>query len=221
MLYLVATPIGNIKDISYRAIETLKESDLVLAEDTRRSGQLLNHYNIKKKIISYNDFNKEKKTKDILISLKKGYIISLVSDSGTPGISDPGFYLVRECIKHDIKVSPIPGANSVISALVCSGLATDRFIFYGFLPKKKSQKTNIFQKIKQKKETCIFFESPHRIKKTISILSETLPEKKIIIARELTKKFEEFIRGSPEEIDKILEKRKIKGEIVLLIGRKV
>ena len=214
MLYIVATPIGNLKDITLRALEILKQADLILAEDTRRTGKLLKHYEIKNKMLSYNDINKEQRTKKIIALLKQGEEIALVSDSGTPGISDPGFYIAREAIKNNIEISPIPGPTAFVAALICSGLPTDKFMFQGFLPKKQGQKTNIIKDIKQ---TTIFYESPHRIQKTLKLMQELIPDKDIVIARELTKKFEEFIRGKAKEVYAKLKNKTIKGEIVLIV----
>jgi len=218
MLNIVATPIGNLKDITYRAIEILKESDYILSEDTRRTGKLLKHYEIENKLISYNDFNKEKKTSHIIKDLKEGKNLSLVTDAGTPGISDPGFYIVRECIKNNIQVTSIPGACAAITAIVASGLPTDKFTFYGFLPKTSGKFEQIINEIKEREETAIIYESPHRIDKTLNRLSKLIPDAKIVIARELTKKFEEFIRGTPQQIIEQTKNRTIKGEIVLLIN---
>lgn len=218
MLYIVATPIGNIKDITFRAVDVLKEADLILAEDTRRTGVLLNHYKIKNKVISYNDINKKSKTPHLIKFLKQNKNVALVSDSGTPGISDPGFYLVREVVREGIEVSPVPGASALISALVCSGLATDRFEFYGFIPKKPGQKENFFEQIKKEnKTTTVFYESPHRLIKTLKTMAEIIPDKQVVIAREITKKFEEFIRGNVAEVYSKLKDREIKGEIVVLL----
>ena len=217
-LYIVATPIGNLEDITLRALRILKEVELIAAEDTRRTLKLLTHYQIKNKLESYNDFNKEKKTKFLISILKENKSIALVSDSGTPGISDPGFNLIRECIRNNIQIIPVPGPNAAISALICSGLPTDKFTFYGFLPKKEKAKTDFFNSIKEEKKTVILYDSPHRIKETLRLLSEILPEKNIVIARELTKKFEEFIRGTAKELNEKLEDREIKGEIVLIIS---
>jgi len=217
-LYIISTPIGNIEDITFRAVRILTEADLILAEDTRRTGVILAHYKIKNKMDSYNDFNKEKKTSKIIELLRKGMDIALVSDSGTPGISDPGFYLVRECVRNNIQVIPIPGANALISALVCSGLPTDKFSFYGFLDKKEKKKRDFFNSIKEKKETIVVYESPHRLVKTLAIMNEVIPDKQLVIARELTKKFEEFIRGNVTEVYQRVKNRTIKGEIVLVIN---
>jgi 16S rRNA (cytidine1402-2'-O)-methyltransferase len=214
MLFIIATPIGNVDDITLRAINTLKDCDYVLSEDTRRTKKLFLHYNIDNTLNSFHDHNKERKTPQIITDLKSGLNIALVSDSGTPGISDPGFYLVRECINNDIDVSPIPGPNSVISALVCSGLPTDKFTFYGFIPKSKSKRNRLFNELNLRNETSILFESPHRIQKTLLELSQLMPKRQIVVARELTKKFEEFIRGKPSD----LLKHNIKGEITIIIG---
>jgi len=215
MLYIVATPIGNLKDITFRAIDTLREVDLILAEDTRRTGILLKRWMIKdKKMLSYNDANKTRRTQEAIKLLREGKDIALVSDSGTPGISDPGFYLIREAIKYNIKISPIPGACALISALVCSGLPTDKFEFYGFIPKKESQKKKFFENLVDK--TVVFYESPYRIVKTLEIMNNVIPDKKIVIARELTKKFEEFIRGTVKGVYRKLKDKKIKGEVVVV-----
>ncbi len=213
MLYIVATPIGNLRDITLRAIAILKEADLILAEDTRRTKNLLDEYQIKIPMRAYHDHNKEQATPKILKDLAAGKSIALVSDSGTPGISDPGFYLVRECAENNIPVSPVPGPNAAISALVCSGLPTDRFCFYGFLPKKKKKRKEIFSKIIC---TTIFYESPYRVESTVQLMAEVMPEKKVVIARELTKKFEEFIRGTSKEVYEKIKGRKLKGEIVII-----
>ena len=218
MLYIVSTPIGNMKDITYRAVEILGEVDFVLAEDSRRTGILLKHYGVSNKLIIYNDTNKERKTSGIIRDLLNDKNIALVTDSGTPGISDPGFYLVRECVKNNIKVLPIPGANAVISALVCSGLPTDRFTFYGFLPKKPGKFKELIDEPNSRTETAIFYESPHRIIKTLKRLNDQIPDKQIVIGRELTKKFEEFIRGKVSDMYTQLKDKKLKGEIVVLLN---
>jgi len=219
-LYIVSTPIGNLKDITLRAIETLKGSDIILAEDTRRTSILLNHYGIKgKTLISYNDTNKERKTPSIITELKQEKAISLVSDSGTPGISDPGFYLIREAIKQGIEVIPIPGPTASITALAASGFATNEFTFCGFLPKKEKAKKDLLNKIKNNNTTTILYESPYRLMKTLKVMSEIIPEREICIARELTKKFEEFIRGTPKQLYEKLQGKTIKGEITILINK--
>lgn len=219
-LYIVSTPIGNLKDITLRALDTIKDAEIILAEDTRRTFILLNHYNIKnKKLISFNDNNKEQKTSFIIEELKQNKSISIVSDSGTPGISDPGFYLVRESIKNNIQIIPIPGPTASISALVSSGFPTDSFIFYGFIPKKEKAKIDFFNKIKDSDKTTIIYESPYRLIKTLRIMQEIMPDREICIARELTKKFEEFIRGVSKEIYQKLKDKNIKGEITIVINK--
>ena len=216
MLFIVSTPIGNLKDITLRAIETLREVDLILAEDTRRTSIILNDHLIKnKKMLSYNDANKTRRTKETIELLRQGKDIALVSDAGTPGISDPGFYLIREAIKYNIQIIPIPGPTALIAALVCSGLPTDRFEFFGFIPKKQGQKEKFFKNLEEK--TIIFYESPHRIIKTLKLMNELIPDKKIVIARELTKRFEEFIRGTVKEVYNKLKNKQLKGEIVVII----
>lgn len=217
MLYIISTPIGNLKDITLRAIETLKEVDLIVAEDTRSAGKLLKHYEIPKKpYVSYNDYNAIKKIPGIIDKLKEGNTIALVSENGTPCISDPGYKLVRECIKNNISVVPIPGPTAFLPAIVASGLPTDKFAFYGFLPKSKKKKLDCFTKVFEENVTGIFYESPHRIVKTLELLSEQYPEANVCIAREITKKFEEFIRGKPSEI--LAQLKRPKGEFVLIIG---
>ena len=217
MLYLVSTPIGNIGDITYRAIEVLFRSNYILAEDTRRTKKLLLKYEIRNRLISYNDINKKKKTPAIIKDLINGLDIALVTDSGTPGISDPGFYLVRECIKSNIKISPIPGSTAAISALICSGLPTDKFSFYGFLPKTQGKLINLLKEIRSINHTVVFYESPHRILKTLQMISEIMPEKQVVVAREMTKKFEEFIRGTPDQVLTQLKSKKIQGEFTVVI----
>ena len=219
-LYIISTPIGNLKDITLRAIDTLKGSDIILAEDTRRTYILLNHYNIKeKKLISFNDNNKLQKTPHIIEELKQNKHISMVSDSGTPGISDPGFYLIRESIKNNLQPIPIPGPTASITALISSGFPTDSFTFYGFIPKKEKAKTDFFKEIKNTNKTTIIYESPYRLIKTLKIMSEIIPDREICIAREITKKFEEFIRGTSQQVYNHLKDRAIKGEITIIINK--
>ena len=219
-LYIVSTPIGNLKDITFRAIETLQNSDIILAEDTRRTSILLNHYNIKnKRLISFNDNNKLQKSPQIIEELHSGTNISIVSDSGTPGISDPGFYLARESVKNNIQIIPIPGPTASIAALISSGFPTDSFTFYGFISKKEKAKTELLNEIKNSNKTSIIYESPYRLIKTLKLMSEIMPEKQLCIARELTKKFEEFIRGTSKELYEKLKDKAIKGEITIVINK--
>jgi len=215
MLYIVATPIGNKDDISLRAIKILKEVDIILAEDSRQLRKICKLHNIlTKRIIIYNDSNKKRVTPKILELLKSNEI-ALTTDSGTPCISDPGYYLVRACIKNNLQVSPIPGPSALIAALSVSPLPTDKFTFYGFFPKKKSKQEEIIKLLKLREETGILYESPHRIEKTINLFKEEIPNHYIFIAREMTKKFEEF------KFDKIkdIQMPKPKGEFVLIIKK--
>lgn len=218
-LYLVSTPIGNLKDISFRALEVLSNVDLIAAEDTRRASILLNHYEIATPKTSYFDFNKEKKTPGLIRQLTGGKSIALISDAGTPGISDPAFYLVREAIKESINIEAIPGATAFIPALVVSGLPTDRFAFEGFLPVKKGRQTRL-KELAEEKRTLIFYESPNRIIKTISHLCEYLGDRKVSISREITKKFEQVYRGTLNEFTQNPEVIKQKGEFVIIVEGK-
>lgn len=218
VLYVVATPIGNLKDVTFRALEILKTVDLIACEDTRRTKILLTNYNISKSLTSFYEQNRLKKIPYIIEHLKKGSDVAIVTDSGTPGVSDPGFFLVKKAIEENIKVVSIPGASAVITALSGSGLPSDGFVFLGFLPRKKSKIKKHIGKVGSLQKTVIFYESPHRLRKTLKIISEILPENTdIVIAREITKKFEEFIRG---KLSNIIEKlpEKILGEITVLIS---
>jgi len=220
VLYLVSTPIGNLEDITLRALRVLKEVDLIVAEDTRHTGILLKHYGLHKSIISYHDFNKERKAPFLIEQLKAGKSVAMTSDAGTPGISDPGYLLVQQAIRESIRVVPIPGASAFLSALVVSGLPTDKFVFEGFLSPKQGKRRKRLEELREEKRTLILYESPHRFAKTLDDISEILGQRRIVIARELTKKFEEIIRGTPEEIKQSLGERKIKGELVILIEGK-
>jgi 16S rRNA (cytidine1402-2'-O)-methyltransferase len=216
MLYILSTPIGNMGDISLRAVETLKESDFIIAEDTRRIGMLLKRFDIpKKRIISYNDHNKKRRIPGIIEMLKSGNDAALVSDAGTPGISDPGYSLIAAAITEGIEICPIPGANAALCALVASGLATDSFVFLGFLPKTEGKKRKILEEIRESKRTHIFYESPYRIEKTLKLMAEVMPDAYVCAAREMTKRFEEFIRGKPQEA---LKRVKSKGEFTIVVN---
>ncbi|MBI5573076.1 MAG: 16S rRNA (cytidine(1402)-2'-O)-methyltransferase [Elusimicrobia bacterium] len=220
VLYVVATPIGNLKDITLRALETLKVVDLIACEDTRRTKILLMHYDIAKPQISFYSQNQFRKIPYLIDELKKGKNVALVSDAGTPGISDPGFFLVKNAIEQGLKVETIPGVSAVVTALSASGLATDGFVFLGFLPRKKGKIRKVLQKVAGLEKTIIFYESPYRLKKTLKIITEIFPPATdIVVCRELTKKFEEFIRGNTSDIiEKLPEK--ILGEITVLISVK-
>ena len=216
-LYIVSTPIGNLEDITLRAIRTLKEAGIVAAEDTRHTKHLLNHYQISTTLTSYHDFNKEEKAEILIARMKEGTDVALVSDAGTPGISDPGFFLIKRSIEEGINIVPIPGPTASIAALSISGLPTDAFVFEGFLPKKKGQKTKKIEALKDDRRTLILFESPHRIVKTLDELESILGDRRAALVREVTKVYEEIIRGRLSDVKKRLENKKIRGEITLII----
>ena len=219
-LYIVSTPIGNLEDMTYRAARILKDVELILCEDTRRTGKLLAAYDIKKRMLPYNDFNERKITHQIIPLLKEGKEIALVSDCGTPLLSDPGFFLVREAISQGIAVVPVPGASALLAALVASGCAPDKFTFLGFLPKKEKGRKDVFAMIKGQSEmTFVFYESPYRINDAIADLAEVLPERNICISRELTKKFEEFYRGKSVRAYEMINGKKLKGEFVVVVDK--
>lgn len=217
MLYLVATPIGNLSDITFRAIETLKNSDYILCEDTRVSGKLLSHYEIKKQLISFHKFSETTQQEQILTDLKNGKNISLISDAGTPGIADPGTQLVEACRAQQIRVIPIPGACAAITALCASGLPTDTFQFIGFLSKKRTALQDELKNAFLYRGTTIAYESPHRLLDTLTLLKDISPTCIVVIARELTKFFEEFLQGTPDELLERWNNKEVKGEIVLMI----
>ena len=219
-LYLVPTPIGNLADMTYRAVNILKSVDVILAEDTRTSGKLLKHYDIKKPLQSFHIHNEHKKVEQVIEELKAGKIMALISDAGTPGISDPGFLLAREALKNDIKLESLPGATALIPALIKSGFPNDRFIFEGFLPHKKGRKTRI-ENLKDEDRTIIFYESPHRLLKTLNQLGEAMGKDRMAsVSRELTKLFEETITDTLEGLITHFEKTAPKGEIVLVLNAK-
>lgn len=216
-LFLVSTPIGNLEDITLRALRTLKEVDFICAEDTRTVGKLLSHYDIKNRVISYYSYNEQKRIPQIINMLKSGESVALVSEAGTPSISDPGQRLVAECVNYDINIVPIPGPSAVVASLVASGLPTDRFLFQGFLPRKK-RRNKVLQNLSSEPGTIILFESSMRIQKTIEDVVKIMGNRYIVISRELTKRFEEHIRGFATDILSIIQSKKLKGEIVLLIA---
>ncbi len=218
-LYLVSTPIGNLEDITLRALRILREADFIFAEDTRTTGRLLAHYDIKNRLMSYHTHNEAGRIPQIIEYLREGQSIALVSDAGTPGISDPGHKLVKAAILVGASIVPVPGATAFVPALVASGLPTNRFVFEGFLPRKKGRQTKWLQ-LAEEPGTIIIYESARRIQKTVQDVVKHLGNRYIVISRELTKTFEEFIRGSAEEVLGILEKQILKGEIVLLIAGK-
>lgn len=222
MLYIVATPIGNLEDITLRAISVLTNADLILAEDTRVTRVLLDRYNIKKELLSYHQHSGLKKLDRIVELLKNGNNLALVTDAGTPGISDPGNYLIKEVLKEipDLKIVPIPGPNAAVAALSISGFYSDEFVFLGFPPHKKGRQT-FFRKVGETSETIVFYESKHRIIKTLEDLRSTalLGDRQLVVARELTKQFETIYRGTTEEVLKELEGGNILGEFVIVINR--
>jgi 16S rRNA (cytidine1402-2'-O)-methyltransferase len=217
MLYLVPTPIGNLKDITLRAIEILQQVDAVIAEDTRKSGQLLKHLNIEKRLISFHAHNEHKVLESICQRLQHGEQLALVTDAGTPGISDPGFLLVRACVQAGIKVCSLPGATAFVPALVNSGLPCERFCFEGFLPVKKGRQTRL-ESLKEEKRTMVFYESPHRLIKTLTQFKEVFgTDRKASVSREITKLYEENRRGSIEQLLQYYGTQTIKGEIVIVV----
>jgi 16S rRNA (cytidine1402-2'-O)-methyltransferase len=217
-LYLVPTPIGNLEDMSFRAVRILKEVDLILAEDTRTSAPLLKHFGIDKKLFSHHQHNEHKSVTEVIRFLKEGKQIALISDAGTPAISDPGFLLVREAIRNDLPVECLPGATAFVPALVNSGLAADRFTFEGFLPVKKGRQTRM-KELKTESRTMIFYESPHRLLKTLEEFAIYFgPELQASVSRELSKLFEETKRGTLEQIKQHFETHTLKGEIVICVA---
>ena len=217
-LFVVGTPIGNLEDMTLRAISTLQNVNLILAEDTRNSKKLLNAHNIDSKMISYHDHSSEKEIKKIVDLLLEGKDLALISDAGTPTISDPGYGLIRECIKNDITIIPIPGVSSITAAMSVSGLPSDSFTFIGFLPQKKGRLKKINQ-LQALDNTIILFESPFRLEKTLNQLLEHLGNRTVVVGRELTKLYEEVIRGNLKDVILHFSKSKIKGEIVVMIGK--
>jgi len=216
-LYIVSTPIGNLEDITLRALRILKEVDIVAAEDTRKTKYLLGHFNIEKKLVSYYSYNEERRIPELIERLKNGESVALVSDAGTPGISDPAYHIVREAIGQGIPIIPIPGATAFLPALVASGLPAESFLFEGFLPTKKGRKTKLEQ-LKSEERTIILYESPHRILRTLHDLLEVLGDRDAAVGRELTKKFEEIVRGKLSKIIAKFEKEKIRGEFVIVVA---
>lgn len=216
-LYIVSTPIGNLEDITLRALRVLKEVSIVAAEDTRHTQKLLSHYKIHTKLTSYHDYNKEEKAEVLIQHLKEGSSVALVADAGTPGISDPGYFLINRCIQTGIPVVPIPGASAFLAALSISGLPTDSFVFEGFLPRKRTARLKRLETLKTEPRTLIFYEAPHRLIVCLSDLLKVLGDRRVVIAWELTKTFEEILRGRPSEILPELSSRTIRGEITLVV----
>lgn len=218
MLYVVATPIGNLGDITLRALEVLKSVDLVAAEDTRHSGLLMKHFGIKKPFISYHEHNEAKRAAELIERLAAGENVALITDAGTPGLSDPGLRLVRECIQRELSFTIIPGPSSIPTALVGSGFSTEKFSFRGFLPVKAGRRERELRAAAESGETVIFFESPYRLIKTLAACIDVMPDRQLCIGRELTKKFEEFRRGTAHELFAHYQAHPPKGEIVIVIS---
>lgn len=216
-LYIVSTPIGNLEDITIRAVRILKEVTTIAAEDTRHTRKLLSHYQIDTPLTTYHDFNKEEKTDLLIARLKEGESFALVSDAGTPTVSDPGYYLITKAIDAGITISPIPGPSAFVAALSVSGLPTDRFAFEGFPAKKKGKRSNQLEALKEERRTLLFYESPHRIVALLKAIRQIFGERRAVVGRELTKVFEEIIRGTVSEVITHLEKKTVKGEIVLVV----
>jgi 16S rRNA (cytidine1402-2'-O)-methyltransferase len=218
MLYVVATPIGNLSDITLRALEVFKQADLIAAEDTRHSGLLLKHFGIKKPFVSYHEHNEAARTAELGERLARGENIALITDAGTPGVSDPGLRLIRECIKRELPFTIIPGPSAILTALLGSGFSTERFSFRGFVPVKSGRRERELRAVAECQETAILFESPYRLLKTLEACANIMPDRQLCVARELTKTFEEFRRGTGAELLVHYQAHPPKGEIVLLIS---
>src|SRR5215471_14786251 len=220
-LYLVATPIGNLEDITLRALRVLKEVDLIACEDTRQTQKLLSHYGIQTRTVSYHEHNEMIKAAELVVDLEGGAKIALVTDAGMPGISDPGFRLIALAIRHHVPVVPIPGASAFLAALVASGLPTDSFRFSGFLPAKSGQRRKLLESVRESPRTQVFYEAPHRVLETLAEVIELMgTERYVVVAREVTKMHEEFLRGRVVDVFQELQKRgEVKGEITLLIAK--
>jgi 16S rRNA (cytidine1402-2'-O)-methyltransferase len=218
MLYVVATPIGNLDDITLRALEALKSADVVAAEDTRHSGNLLRHFEIRKPLISYHEHNEAMRTEQLVERLAAGENVALITDAGMPGLSDPGARLINKCIERNIPYTIVPGVSAILTALVGSGISMKQFCFRGFLPVKSGQRERELRAAAAREETSVFFESPYRIMKTLAACVMIVPDRQLCVARELTKKFEEFRRGTSAELLAHYEARPAKGEITLVIS---
>jgi 16S rRNA (cytidine1402-2'-O)-methyltransferase len=220
LLYVVSTPIGNLEDITYRAVRILKEADWIACEDTRTTKRLLDHYGIQTRSISYHEHNEANRTEDLVARLRQGETGALVSDAGTPLLSDPGYRVVRAAVQAGIRIEALPGPSALLAGLVVSGLPTDQFHFGGFLPPKQGQRTRMLESLRDEPATLIFYEAPHRILESLEDIAATLGEREVVVAREMTKMHEEVLRGTPTEIRAALESRdSIRGEFVVLIAK--
>ena len=218
MLYVVATPIGNLNDITLRALEVLKASDVIAAEDTRHSGNLLRHFEIRKPLVSYHEHNEAMRSQELAERLAAGENVALITDAGMPGLSDPGARLIRKCIERGLPFTIVPGASSILTALAGSGFSLEKFCFRGFLPVKSGQRERELRTAAGREETTVFFESPYRILKTLAACAEMMPDRQLCVARELTKKFEEFRRGMAADLLAHYAAHPAKGEITLVIS---
>lgn len=216
-LYVVPTPIGNLEDMTYRAVRTLREVDLIAAEDTRQTMKLCRHFEITTKLVSYHEHNKEASGPRLIEDIQNGKSIAVVSDAGMPGISDPGSDLVRLAIEANIPVVVLPGANAALTALVASGLSTERFLYYGFLPRKKKERVDVLTSLRYEPGTVIFYEAPHRLKEMLSAVRQVLGNRQLVLGREITKTFEEFLRGSVDEAIEWCESE-VRGEFVVMVS---
>jgi 16S rRNA (cytidine1402-2'-O)-methyltransferase len=222
LLYVVSTPIGNLEDITYRAVRVLKEADWIACEDTRTTRRLLDHYGIQTRSLSYHEHNEANRTEDLVGRLKQGETGALVSDAGTPLLSDPGYRIVRAAVQAGIRIEALPGPSALLAGLVVSGLPTDQFHFGGFLPPKQGQRTRMLESLRDEPATLIFYEAPHRILESLEDIAATLGEREVVVARELTKFHEEVLRGTPAEIRTVLESRdSVRGEFVVLIAKAI
>ncbi|MBM4333104.1 MAG: 16S rRNA (cytidine(1402)-2'-O)-methyltransferase [Deltaproteobacteria bacterium] len=217
ILYIVSTPIGNLEDITLRALRVLKEVDLIAAEDTRRTRQILSHYGIHKPLISYHEHNRRMREESLLAEIREGRNVALVTDAGTPGISDPGEHLVKRAIQESIPLVPIPGPSALVAALSVSGLPTESFLFYGFLPAKAAARKKLLLSLKERAETLILYESPKRLSAFLEDAAQILNERQVVVAREMTKVYEEVYRGTAGEILRTLGEEEVKGEVTIVI----
>lgn len=217
-LYVVATPIGNLGDITRRAVEVLAAADIVASEDTRSTGFLMRRLGISSRLTSYHEYNKLRRTPELLEMLKQGKTVALVSEAGTPGVSDPGFYLIRSAVERGFRVLPVPGASALLAAVIVSGLPCDRFVFEGFLPKREGRRQRRLVELAREPRTMVFFESPHRLTRLLSELQETFGERQVVVCREMTKRFEETIRGGIAEVRERLDGVELRGEVTVVVA---
>jgi 16S rRNA (cytidine1402-2'-O)-methyltransferase len=217
-LYVVSTPIGNLGDMTHRAVDVLKSVDLIACEDTRHSGLLLQHYHIRNRLTSYHEYNKVSRTPELVAQLRQGRAIALITDAGTPGISDPGFYLIRAVVREGIPVIPVPGASALLAGLVVSGLPSDRFAFEGFLPKRDGRRRKRLAALKDEQRTTVYCESARRVKRLLEEMLELWGDREVVVCREMTKRFEEVLRGKTTDVLDRIGDRELKGETVVVVA---